>query len=384
MKGVRMTRSLFALLAALALCAPAAAQIVGAPQNITVIDSGTACITAPTACAIYALDNQTGGVTFSVSGTWTGTLTFEGTNNDGSWTSLLATNVASGAQATTTTANGLFTVANVGVIKVRVRATAAITGTATITAAKGLGFARNGPSTVSLGGIATTSTDGMSVVNPTLATSGATVQLSPRFKWCGTAYNSVSTLSETDCFFAEVLPTTVAGTTQATWKLGVSINGGAATYPLTVSNAGAAIAASFSSTSNTGAAGVFFGTSAGAQLNLNVADGTAVLQNGAATIGSRFKTDALPTAGTCGTSPAVTAGSTPLDGSINVGTGGTATSCTVTYNGTAFPSAPFCTITNQLSNSVTRYTSTTTVLTLNTTTAWTASDVITWHCISAK
>lgn len=125
--------------------APLRAQPVGSSQTITVVDSGTACVTAPTACAIFALDNQTAGVTLSVAGTWTGTLTFEGTNNDGIWTSLMATNVATAAQATTTTANGLFTIANVGVIKIRARATAAITGGAIVTAAKGLGFARAGP-----------------------------------------------------------------------------------------------------------------------------------------------------------------------------------------------------------------------------------------------
>lgn len=382
------------LAAALALGAPAAAQIIGAPQSITVIDSGTACVTAPTACATYILDNSTGGLTLSVAGTWTGTLTFEGTNNDGNWTSLLVTNLATAAQATTTTANGLFTVTNAGVIKVRLRATAAITGTATITAAKGLGFARAGPSTVSLGGLASTSTDGMSVVNPTLATAGATVQMSPRFKWCGAAYNSVSTLSETDCWFAENLPATVAGTTTATWKLGVTINGGAATYPFVLTSAGngtftgAVTGQTISGTSNIGSGGVFFGSSSGAQLNLNAQDGTAIVQNGAQTIGVRLKADALPGVSSCGAgSPAVVAGSTPLSGAVTIGTTSVVT-CTITFNGTAFPSAPHCSgaveTTTAANVRAMGFSATTTVLTIVPTAAWADSSVVNWHCFSSK
>ncbi len=84
-----MTRFLLVtLLLALALVVPVTAQSIGAPQTITVIDSGTACVTAPTACASFAIDASTGGLTVSLSGTATGTLTFEGTNNDASWTAL--------------------------------------------------------------------------------------------------------------------------------------------------------------------------------------------------------------------------------------------------------------------------------------------------------
>lgn len=117
---------------------------------------------------------------------------------------------------------------------------------------------------------------------------------------------------------------------------------------------------------------------------VSATDGHLAVANGNKSIGSLLKVDALPVAGTCGTTPGVTAGSTPFAGSINVGTGGTATTCGVTFNGTAYPSAPFCTLTNQLSNVVSRYSATTTVLTLNTTTAWTSADTITWHCVSSK
>ena len=83
-------------------------------------------------------------------------------------------------------------------------------------------------------GLGTTSTDGITNSNTSAATAGTTVQISPRDKWCGTAWNSVGVASETDCFVAEVLPATAAGTTTAQWQLGVSIAGGAVAYPFIV------------------------------------------------------------------------------------------------------------------------------------------------------
>jgi hypothetical protein len=143
---------LLTLVATLALVRPAAAQPVGEPQRITIVDSGTACVTAPTACAIFSLDSQTGSITLGITGTWTGTLTFEGTNNGSIWTSVSAINQATGSAVTTTTANGLFAITNIGVIEVRARATAAITGGPIVTAAKGLGSA-GAPVTAAGGGL---------------------------------------------------------------------------------------------------------------------------------------------------------------------------------------------------------------------------------------
>jgi hypothetical protein len=125
------------------LVAPIHAQILGVNQTITVVDSGTACVTAPTACATFVIDNSTPAVTLNVSGTWTGTLTFEASNDDTLFATISAINLATGAPATTTTANGMFGINNPGVTKVRARATAAITGSALVTAAKGQGLARN-------------------------------------------------------------------------------------------------------------------------------------------------------------------------------------------------------------------------------------------------
>jgi hypothetical protein len=132
--------------------------------------------------------------------------------------------------------------------------------------------------------------------------------------------------------------------------------------------------------------GFFLGNGVRAIIADGGADGEILLENNAATIGSRVKVDALPTvASGFGTVPGVTAGSTPLAGSVNVGTGGVATSGVINFNGTAFPSAPFCQLTPTLTNAVQRVSAiSTTQLTITTGTAWTASDVVTWVCVSSK
>lgn len=114
-------------------------------------------------------------------------------------------------------------------------------------------------------------------------------------------------------------------------------------------------------------------------------NGILTMTNFAGTIGNQFKMDALPTiASGFGTSPSITAGSTPLAGSVNVGTGGVATTGTINFNGAAFPSVPFCTYSDSTSNIVTRGTPTTSTLVLNATTPWLGSDIISWLCISSK
>ena len=89
--------------------------------------------------------------------------------------------------------------------------------------------------TATQAGIGTTPTTSVALENPTAATSGATVQMSPRMRWRGTAWDTSA--SETVDFFAEVLPATGA-TPTGTWRLGYSLNGGAVTYPLTVTSDG--------------------------------------------------------------------------------------------------------------------------------------------------
>jgi hypothetical protein len=74
-----------------------------------------------------------GGVGIQVTGTWTGTLTFRLTRDGTTYTAFLVTNDATDARASTTTANGVFSANLVGVVAVRVVATATITGAAVVT-----------------------------------------------------------------------------------------------------------------------------------------------------------------------------------------------------------------------------------------------------------
>ena len=84
--------------------------------------------------------------------------------------------------------------------------------------------------------LATTSTDGVRNVNTTAATGGATVQISPRTLWQGSAWDTAA--SQTVAFFAETLPASAA-TPTGTLKFGYSLNGAAASYPLILTSDGA-------------------------------------------------------------------------------------------------------------------------------------------------
>lgn len=128
-----------ALAFVLALPSPAAAQVNG-PIVISAQDAG-ACATA-NACAVFGV-GETAALAIDVSGTWSGTLTFEG-SVDGStnWRTIVVTLVDTGATATTTTANGTFTVPNVGFGKVRLRAGTFASGSASVILRSGFGSAR--------------------------------------------------------------------------------------------------------------------------------------------------------------------------------------------------------------------------------------------------
>lgn len=123
---------------------------------------------------------------------------------------------------------------------------------------------------INLDGLTLTSTDGVVLQNRTAATAGVTVQISPRIRSCGTAWDNSA--SETVCFFTEVLPVTAA-TPTGTWRLGYSLNGAAATYPLTVSSSGIVTASSLNVGDATGVRGA---TSSRLRFP---ADGRLVLEN---------------------------------------------------------------------------------------------------------
>jgi hypothetical protein len=131
--------------------------------------------------------------------------------------------------------------------------------------------------------LGTTSTDGLVIANETAATSGTTVQISPRIRLAGTAWNTAA--SKTVSFFEEVLPATAA-TPTGTWKIGYILEGVAATYPMTLTSGGALTTASgISSGNHVGAAGSGFLYFAGQTYMTSPADGQMIIRNAGNTAG---------------------------------------------------------------------------------------------------
>lgn len=93
--------------------------------------------------------------------------------------------------------------------------------------------------TLNLLTLGSTSTDGLIIQNTTAATGGVPVQIGPRDKKCGTAWNSVGSASETDCWITEVLPATQAGATTSEIDFSASIASGAYTNRFKVVSNGA-------------------------------------------------------------------------------------------------------------------------------------------------
>lgn len=133
------------------------------------------------------------------------------------------------------------------------------------------------------------------------------------------------------------------------------------------------------------------GGSLGAASNFfltGVASGQFKMQNDATTFGVTVNVSALPTVSACGAgSPAVAAGSTAMSGSVTIGTTAVAT-CTITFNGTAFPSAPHCSgVVETATAANTRtmgYSASGTVLTIVPSVAWADSSVVNWNCFSSR
>lgn len=188
--------------------------------------------------------------------------------------------------------------------------------------------------------LTTTSTDGINLINSTAASGGATVQISPRTKWCGTAYNSSGgTSSETDCWITEVLPVTVAGATYSNLKFSYSNAGGAYTQYFAITAGGGMSLGNITPSTTAGyidipAAGYF------RFLNRSGVASTAdkLIQNldNAAATGVEINLSAA-TLGTC-TGGTIVTGSHSETGGY---TGNTSSACTINFS-TSWTNAPFC------------------------------------------
>jgi hypothetical protein len=91
--------------------------------------------------------------------------------------------------------------------------------------------------TIQKDAIAATSTDGLVLQNTTPATAGVPVQQSPRLRFRSHVWNTTTPADNVNDWMIESLPTTGA-TPAGLLKIGQSLNGGAVTFPLTLSSAG--------------------------------------------------------------------------------------------------------------------------------------------------
>lgn len=132
-------RLALALSTLLMAVAPAGAQMIPpSPVSIDVVDSGTACVTAPHACATWQIPNNAPSVTIQSAGTMTSlTLTVEATADGQTWFSIAATKLSTGVAATTITATGQYAVLNSGLLKLRLRCTTYASGQANVTLTRG-------------------------------------------------------------------------------------------------------------------------------------------------------------------------------------------------------------------------------------------------------
>lgn len=124
-------------------------------------------------------------------------------------------------------------------------------GTATVTGIL------TGSSYAAFGGalnLVTTSTDGTVLQNTTAASAGVPVQISPRLRLRSQVWNTTAiAATNTNDFFLESVP--VSGTTPSgLLKFGSSLDGAAATYPMTLSSAGTLTATTVLSGDGTAAA----------------------------------------------------------------------------------------------------------------------------------
>lgn len=96
--------------------------------------SGSTCSTTGVTCLIVPLSMDKGSAGFTIAGTWTGTITFEGSADGGtSWTAIEAWPLGSRTAVTSATAVGQWQVNAAGLTTLRMRASATITGSATVT-----------------------------------------------------------------------------------------------------------------------------------------------------------------------------------------------------------------------------------------------------------
>lgn len=132
---------------------PASAQVIGT-QYVNTISVGGLCNAG--ACALFSSPAAV-AVSFDVSGTYSGTLTFEGSLDGINWATITVSTIVDNSTATTTTGTGQYSVPNVGFVAVRLRATAWASGTARVSAVAARStWAKSGGGGSTISGLVTT------------------------------------------------------------------------------------------------------------------------------------------------------------------------------------------------------------------------------------
>lgn len=131
-----MKRLLLALLVVLGVATPAAAQVIGTQY----ISAASADCSTDGSCATFDAGSNP-SIGFTISGTFSATLIFEATTDGVIWNSVQAVNTATGANGTAGSAAS-FAVQNSGFLKIRVRASAYVSGSAKVVATRGWASAR--------------------------------------------------------------------------------------------------------------------------------------------------------------------------------------------------------------------------------------------------
>lgn len=237
-------RRLCAILIGLGLSvSPVSAQVI----DSGFINAGTACTTTG-ACVSATLGEAT-SVTIQIVGTFSATLSFEGTADGTTWVAVQVANLADGTVSTSTTAAGAFSLSNVGVQRVRVRASSYASGGAQVSIVRGYGSVRwtgfssvtvnPGPITVTSNALGTTSFRGFILQNTTAAAAGAQ-QYSPMACQSGFGWKTDATAgSQKVEFCTEVQPVQGTSAPSGNFLIKASINGGAFSTVGTLTSAGA-------------------------------------------------------------------------------------------------------------------------------------------------
>jgi len=244
----------------------------------------------------------------------------------------------------------------------------------------------DGPLTLIKNAIGVTSAPVLSLVNNTPAAAGAQ-QYSPGLSQIGQGWKTNATAGSQPVEVRwEIRPVQGAAAPTFTYHLMGRVNNGAWDNLLRIDSVGnATYYGSLIGTSN-----VFTGASAyfswnGRSLAFSPVDGAVSFTTSDPLVsGIRLQFAAAPTiASGFGTTPSITADSTDTAGQVNVGTGGAASAGIINF-ATTWASAPFVVAMNASTGLVLKAIATTTQLTITSSAAFTAGDLINWICIGAN